>query len=126
MMTGAGVFLRPDGRRYEGGFVEGGFRGHGVYSYPNGDRCEGEWSRSRFGGSMLESGVCLMANGDRYEGGLGDYGGMDFIASGFGVLTRRDGSVYGGTWVGGCRGYHDSLCAAKAYSMGGPVRGATR
>jgi hypothetical protein len=122
LMHGQGIFMRPDGQRYEGGFAKGAFNGQGVYFYPKGDRCEGQWAKDRFGEVALESGTCLMANGDRYEGVLGDYGGLDLIPNGLGVFTRRDGSVLSGTWSGGCLKPDQTICVLKPVSSGGPVR----
>ena len=121
-MDGQGVFWRPDGNRYEGSFAKGQFAGTGVYFYPKGDRCEGQWALNRFDEVSLESGTCLMANGDRYEGVLDDYGGFDLIPNGLGVLTRRDGSVHSGIWSGGCLKPDDTICVLKPVSSGGPTR----
>ena len=121
-MDGQGVFWRPDGNRYEGSFAKGRFAGTGVYFYPKGDRCEGQWALNRFDEVSLESGTCLMANGDRYEGVLDDYGGFDLIPNGLGVLTRRDGSVHSGIWSGGCLKPDDTICVLKPVSSGGPTR----
>ena len=121
-MDGQGVFWRPDGQRYEGGFANGAFSGQGVYFYPKGDRCEGQWALNRFSEVALESGTCLMANGDRYEGVLDDFGGLDLIPNGLGVLTRRDGSVHSGTWSGGCLKPDETICVLKPVVRGGPTR----
>ena len=37
--------------------------GHGVFTYPNGDRYEGEWRRDQLWGT----GTFTWANGDRYQ-----------------------------------------------------------
>jgi hypothetical protein len=124
--NGRGVFLRADGvryegewhgdfwlglgtngQRYEGTFDRAAFHGQGVYIYAKGDRCEGWWNQGR-----LARGTCLLANGERYEGALEDYGGaLNLVPHGVGALTKSDGNVYVGTWTHGC--LNDTVCAIK-------------
>lgn len=72
------VLTYPEGQ-YDGEYVEGKKvtpaqtegttlalvlqDGHGVFTYPNGDRYEGEWRRDQLWGT----GTFTWANGDRYQ-----------------------------------------------------------
>ena len=42
-VNGHGVLTWPDGQRYEGEFKDGNSNGHGVYTWPDGQRYEGEF-----------------------------------------------------------------------------------
>ena len=98
--AGTGVRTWPDGRRYEGGHVDGRMHGRGVLSWPNGARYEGDFFRD----AMHGRGTLVHATGDRYEG--------DFAENrpwGRGVLVFADGSRYEGEFVAGViagRGTH--------------------
>lgn len=45
MKHGQGMFIYPDGSRYEGSWVANMREGFGKYVYANGDTYEGEWER---------------------------------------------------------------------------------
>jgi len=42
-MEGSGTFTWPDGRRYEGDYVDDKKEGHGVFFWPDGRKYEGGW-----------------------------------------------------------------------------------
>lgn len=42
---GQGLFIYPDGSKYEGSWVDDLRDGYGIYYYVNGDRFEGEWKQ---------------------------------------------------------------------------------
>ena len=42
-----GIFVYPDGSKYEGDWHENLRHGHGIYTYPNKDIYEGQWSNHR-------------------------------------------------------------------------------
>jgi hypothetical protein len=43
MMHGEGVFVWPDGRKYEGGYVDDQKEGHGIFTWPDGKLYKGSW-----------------------------------------------------------------------------------
>lgn len=114
-VAGNGVYLWPDGSRYEGGFKEnnfhgqgtyqwadgktytGGFRdnkrnGHGTYAWPNGSQYSGQWKD----GVRHGQGTFSWANGSRYEGEW--HQGQK---QGWGIYTYPDGEKNAGRWVAG-------------------------
>lgn len=111
-IQGNGVLTWPDGQRYEGPFEKDAFHGRGVVSYLNGNRCVVDYA-FRSGTAEPNHAVCQLANGDRYEGDVADYGSLTLIASGVGVLTRSDGRQHGGRWFEGCR--EPGTCAMRPF-----------
>ena len=63
--NGEGVFLYPDGSKYDGFWLNDLRNGWGTYTYPNGDTYEGEWVQ----GYRQGQGVYTYKDtGSRYEG----------------------------------------------------------
>ena len=46
-MEGRGVFTWPDGRRYEGEYVDDKKEGQGVFYWPDGRKYEGGWKNGK-------------------------------------------------------------------------------
>lgn len=46
-MHGQGVFSWPDGRRYEGEYLEDKKHGFGIYSWTNGRQYAGQWENGQ-------------------------------------------------------------------------------
>ena len=46
-MNGFGIFIWPDGKKYEGGFVNDKKEGKGIHHWPDGRRYEGEWKEGK-------------------------------------------------------------------------------
>jgi TPR repeat protein len=91
---GAGVETGPDGGRYQGQWRDGVRHGHGVLIQADGSRYEGAWyDDQRFG-----AGTYVTADGTRYDGDWA-YDRPD----GFGTLQEPDGAGYTGEWAGGVR-----------------------
>jgi len=42
-MNGYGVFTWPDGRKYDGNYVEDKKEGRGKFTWPDGKEYDGEW-----------------------------------------------------------------------------------
>ena len=42
-MEGRGVFEWPDGRKYEGEYIDDKKEGEGIFYWPDGRKYEGEW-----------------------------------------------------------------------------------
>ena len=63
-VNGHGVYTWPTGDRYEGEWKDDKRAGHGVSTWPDGRRHEGEWKD----GKQAGHGVFTLPNGDRYEG----------------------------------------------------------
>ena len=114
--TGKGRFEWPDGRRYNGEFVDGQPDGVGSEVLPDGTRYRGHWYRGQRDGV----GTLNFPDGGRYEGdfsrgaraGLGAYVGaadsydgewVDDAPHGTGTFKYPDGSHYQGEWVAGQR-----------------------
>ncbi len=114
--TGKGRFDWPDGRRYDGEFVNGQPDGVGTEVLPDGTRYQGHWFRGQRDGV----GTLRLPDGSRYEGdfsrgnraGLGAYTGAEdsydgeWLADaphGLGTFNYPDGSHYQGDWIGGRR-----------------------
>ena len=85
-----GVYTFPDGGRYDGEWLDGKKNGHGVYIAPNGVRMDGEWQDNR----MIGHGVMTLPDSTRYEGEF-----LDGKMNGHGVMTLADGERYEGEWL---------------------------
>ncbi len=111
---GRGTYMRSDGTKYEGEYVDDRKEGKGRCSWANGNVYVGAWS----GGIQQGSGVLTCPDGRRYEGEwvqgkqhgrgfftTGDtgstYDGMwrEGLKHGHGVAKSADGNVYQGEWV---------------------------
>jgi len=46
-MEGTGVFTWPDGRRYEGDYVDDKKEGQGVFFWPDGRKYDGGWKNGK-------------------------------------------------------------------------------
>jgi TPR repeat protein len=114
--TGKGRFEWPNGRRYNGEFVDGQPDGVGREVLPDSTRYQGHWYR----GLRHGVGTLHFPDGGRYEGdfsrgqraGLGAYVGVadsyegewvDDAPHGAGIFKYPDGSQYQGKWVAGQR-----------------------
>ena len=91
-VTGHGVYTWPNGNRYEGEFRDDLRSGRGVFTWPNGDRYEGEFRDGKQNGR----GVITWPNGDRYEGEF-----RDGKPNGLGQYTTSNDS-FNGIWTHGC------------------------
>ncbi|MDJ1170127.1 MORN motif-containing protein [Roseofilum sp. BLCC_M154] len=90
--NGRGVFIFPDGSRYQGEFFQGEILGQGILVRPDGSRCQG-----RFFNQTLDARVqCIFPDGTRYEGEL--RGG---IPHGQGVLITPNGQRTSGRFRDG-------------------------
>ncbi|MGE0622217.1 MAG: hypothetical protein AB7I04_03370 [Pseudomonadales bacterium] len=86
--TGTGSYRWPDGRTYQGTFLDGLPGGIGTGTWADGDRYRGTWHQ----GLMHGHGELTRADGSRYRG--------DFVAGareGDGVEQSEDG-LYNGGW----------------------------
>ena len=63
-ISGDGVMVWSNGRRYSGIFSQGKRQGKGEMTFPNGDKFTGDWVNGRRSGH----GLYLFANGNRYKG----------------------------------------------------------
>lgn len=84
-----GVHTYANGNRYDGEWQDDKPNGHGVYTWANGDRYDGEWRNGKQNGH----GVFIWANGDRYDGEW-----QDDKKVGQGTEVRANGSRYDGVW----------------------------
>jgi len=121
--TGRGRLQWPDGRTYEGDWLNGQFHGHGTALEPDGSTYTGSWQH----GARHGHGEEVMADGSRYVGGFragqrwgvgtleraaGVYQGSWHAGhpDGEGVFEGADGARYQGGWAGGARsGYGTSV-----------------
>lgn len=89
--TGKGSFTWPDGRNYIGDFLKGRLHGKGVYSWPDGTKYEGDFVE----GKKQGKGVFTGTNG-KYEG---DYVNDNW--NGKGRITTASGNTYDGDFLDG-------------------------
>lgn len=89
-----GVYISPDGRRYEGEWLDSAMHGQGIYLWQDGRRYEGEYMHDKKHGY----GVYTWADGRIYEGewALGKQHGK-------GRYIQADGTVRVGLWQNGNR-----------------------
>lgn len=87
---GQGMLTYPDGGQYWGRFQMGKRQGEGLMKFVNGDEYEGEWFKDQPHGK----GVMRFADGARHEGQF-----EQGQPSGQGRRTYPDGSVYDGQWL---------------------------
>ena len=91
---GNGIYTWPDGERYEGEWKDGERNGQGTQLLPDGRRYEGEWKDDARNGQ----GIFTWPDGGRYEGEL-----KDGRPCGNGIYTWPDGGRYEGEWKDGER-----------------------
>ena len=89
---GRGVHTWPSGARYKGDFRDNKRTGHGIYTWPNGNRYEGEF----VDGDRTGHGIFMWASGSRYEGNF-----RDNKRTGHGIYTWPNGTRYEGGFVDG-------------------------
>lgn len=46
-MEGSGVFTWPDGRKYDGEYIDDKKEGHGIFFWPDGRKYEGGWKNGK-------------------------------------------------------------------------------
>ncbi len=114
--TGQGLYLWPDGRQYQGGFVAGKPDGMGIATMANGDRYRGSWKD----GLQNGHGELNRADGSHYVGdfvsGSREGSGVEQSAEGLyrgawqndlphgsGQFHGIDGAAYEGQWSNGVR-----------------------
>ncbi len=119
MLSGKGKLEFPDGRKYEGGFLNNKFHGEGTYYLNKEEKFTGTFDNSspvngvgtffnpsdstKTTGTMTNgdfSGKCqiIYNNGSKYDGYIknNDY-------EGFGIRLYKNGDTYQGNWVNGQR-----------------------
>jgi hypothetical protein len=101
--SGQGVMTWPDGRRYEGEFRADSISGEGRMDFPDGARYRGEWRD----GVPHGLGTYRWPDRDRYTG---EY--VDGVRSGWGEFRRSDGQRYVGGYVDGERAGQGTLIEA--------------
>jgi hypothetical protein len=110
--TGKGTLVWRDGtaeQRYEGGMLDGRMNGHGIYTFANGDRYDGEFKNDDFDGvgTLVEGqsryegqwkagkkngrGILVTPDGTRIEGEF-----KDDAVDGFALFVLRDGRRFEG------------------------------
>lgn len=89
---GHGIFTWSDGDKYVGEYKDGEYHGHGVWTSPDGRVYDGEWKDGEHHGH----GVFTWPDGDKY---VGEY--KDDKRHGHGVYTWPDGRVYDGEFNDG-------------------------
>ena len=114
--TGEAHYRWPDGREYDGEWVEGLPQGMGAETLPDGERYRGSWAAGRRNGH----GELNRADGSHYVGDFvndrregegterssdGLYRGSWFadLPDGLGAFHGDDGTSYEGQWAGGQR-----------------------
>lgn len=90
--SGRGRFTFPNGDRYEGEFFAGAIFGRGTLVRTDGSRCEAQFYNSKLDGK----GSCRYRNGDRYEGEL-----REGRPHGNGLLIQANGRRYSGLFRDG-------------------------
>lgn len=92
MAHGRGVFTWPNGDKYEGDWQDDKPHGRGVETLTDGERYEGEWQDGKRHGQ----GFATWPTGDRYSGEW-----RDDELHGQGEFTWANGNHYKGQWLGG-------------------------
>ncbi|AGO84852.1 Morn repeat domain containing protein [Pandoravirus salinus] len=90
-----GIYMWPDGSRYDGEFERGKSHGYGTVVHASGTIYEGEWRDDKEHGH----GTVIYRDGNRYEGNWA-YGMRD----GYGTFTWASGQVYKGHSIGATHG----------------------
>lgn len=87
MRNGYGVYTWPDGDRYEGNFMDDKKHGYGTYRYAHGSVYTGTWSADMANGR----GSFKWSNGDMFDGNW-----KNDLRNGKGTYTWADGTRYTG------------------------------
>jgi hypothetical protein len=106
---GIGTESRPDGESYKGTFQSGLRDGHGELTLPDGSRYVGDFSR----GARSGEGTLRAASGI-FRGQW-----LDDQPEGFGEYHGNDGTAYRGMWVRGMKTGYGSYTAANGYRYDG-------
>ncbi|XP_033628839.1 alsin-like isoform X1 [Asterias rubens] len=97
---GKGTLIWPDGKKYNGQFVQGQQHGYGVYTIPSAEQngkaqvYDGQWQES----SMSGYGTLRYSNGDIYQGNF-----QDGRRHGHGIFHSSVGNLFIGEWQNDCR-----------------------
>jgi hypothetical protein len=89
-MDGNGTYYFADGGKYIGYSAKNKFNGHGIRTWPNGDRYEGNFKDDKKDGN----GTYYYADGGKY---IGYYVKDKF--NGHGIRTWPSGDRYEGNWI---------------------------
>lgn len=87
--NGYGIYVHPDGSRYDGEFRNGIYHGRGKWSGSDGSRYDGEFRDGKRNGT----GTYVWDSGHKYTG---EY--ANDKRNGNGTLTNPDGSIWAGEW----------------------------
>ncbi len=90
--SGSGTYLKEDGSRYEGDFLNGKFHGRGRLMAADQLTYDGEW----FAGNKNGAGTLRRPDGSTYVGEF-----RDDQFNGQGTLTESDGTIWSGYWING-------------------------
>ena len=63
-MDGAGIFTWPDGRKYDGQYLDDKKHGYGIFEWPDGRKYKGNW----INGKQHGRGIYVANNGMEREG----------------------------------------------------------
>jgi hypothetical protein len=89
---GYGIYIKPDGSKYEGFWYDDKIEGLGRYIDKFGNYYEGQWKNGMANGN----GMLVVAQGSRYEGNW-----VNDVQEGFGEEFFTDGTSYQGTYQNG-------------------------
>ena len=54
-LNGQGIYVFPDGKKYEGEYQKGYQHGHGIYTWPDGGNYVGEFKDGQFNGKGTQT-----------------------------------------------------------------------
>ncbi len=95
ILTGKGVFVFPDGSKYDGDWIEVNHikqrSGHGTFTFGR-ETYVGEWSND----TMSGNGIYTFSSGSVYQGNF-----CNNCFDGNGTYTFADGAKYSGEWKNG-------------------------
>jgi hypothetical protein len=89
---GFGRLIYPDGLKYEGDFIDNRQEGYGTYIFPDGRKYVGQFNAGKRNGH----GTLTSPDGRVYTGQW-----KDGMITGYGTLTYPDGTVKTGQWLDG-------------------------
>ncbi len=89
---GFGKLIYPDGLEYEGDFIDDRQEGYGTYIFPDGRRYVGQFDAGKRNGH----GTLTSPDGRMYTGQW-----KDGMITGYGTLTYSDGTIKTGRWLDG-------------------------
>jgi hypothetical protein len=90
--NGFGIYVYPNGDKYEGNWVNETMHGAGVYYYKNGDIYKGDFRNNKLEGTA----TCTFRNGDKY---VGEY--VNNLPEGEGTYYFANGKVESGLYLQG-------------------------